>query len=116
MTAVLAPGVPVVVGDDGEPVPGACSDVHPDVMFPEEVNPTDLPETRVRKLPAIEEAKQVCRGCDLRDVCLAGALERREPFGVWGGLSTEERTRLLKDQANARKRAQRAGRQPEALW
>jgi WhiB family redox-sensing transcriptional regulator len=33
----------------------------------------------------VEQAKAMCRGCRARLVCLAGALERREPSGVWGG-------------------------------
>ena len=33
----------------------------------------------------VERAKAICRGCRARIACLAGALERREPWGVWGG-------------------------------
>ena len=33
----------------------------------------------------LELAKAHCRGCPLRAACLAGAIERREPCGVWGG-------------------------------
>lgn len=33
----------------------------------------------------VEDAKALCRGCPLRETCLAGALERGEPWGVWGG-------------------------------
>jgi len=33
----------------------------------------------------VEQAKAMCRGCGARLACLAGALERREPSGVWGG-------------------------------
>jgi WhiB family redox-sensing transcriptional regulator len=33
----------------------------------------------------VERAKAMCRGCRARIACLAGALERREPWGVWGG-------------------------------
>ena len=33
----------------------------------------------------VELAKAMCRGCRARLCCLAGALERREPSGVWGG-------------------------------
>jgi WhiB family transcriptional regulator, redox-sensing transcriptional regulator len=33
----------------------------------------------------VEQAKAMCRGCGARIACLAGALERREPCGVWGG-------------------------------
>jgi WhiB family redox-sensing transcriptional regulator len=33
----------------------------------------------------VETAKAVCASCPLRRECLAGALDRREPYGVWGG-------------------------------
>ena len=33
----------------------------------------------------VEFAKALCRTCPIREACLAGALERREPWGVWGG-------------------------------
>jgi WhiB family transcriptional regulator, redox-sensing transcriptional regulator len=33
----------------------------------------------------VEHAKSLCRTCPVRAACLAGALERREPWGVWGG-------------------------------
>ena len=33
----------------------------------------------------IARAKAICGRCALRDGCLAGALEREEPWGVWGG-------------------------------
>lgn len=33
----------------------------------------------------LEAAKDLCLGCPARRVCLAGAIERREPWGVWGG-------------------------------
>jgi WhiB family redox-sensing transcriptional regulator len=33
----------------------------------------------------VEQAKKMCRGCQARTACLAGALERREVCGVWGG-------------------------------
>lgn len=33
----------------------------------------------------LEQAKAMCADCPVRDHCLAGALERREPHGVWGG-------------------------------
>jgi WhiB family redox-sensing transcriptional regulator len=34
---------------------------------------------------ALEYAKSLCQDCPARLGCLAGALERREPWGVWGG-------------------------------
>jgi WhiB family redox-sensing transcriptional regulator len=33
----------------------------------------------------LERAKALCSGCPVRAACLAGALEREEPWGVWGG-------------------------------
>ena len=33
----------------------------------------------------VEVAKALCLDCPVRAECLAGALERREPWGVWGG-------------------------------
>jgi WhiB family redox-sensing transcriptional regulator len=37
------------------------------------------------EIPAIRAAKAICATCPLAEPCLAGALERREPWGVWGG-------------------------------
>jgi WhiB family redox-sensing transcriptional regulator len=33
----------------------------------------------------VEHAKSLCQGCPVQAMCLDGALERREPWGVWGG-------------------------------
>ncbi len=33
----------------------------------------------------VEFAKALCRSCPVREACLAGAIERAEPWGVWGG-------------------------------
>jgi len=33
----------------------------------------------------VEQAKALCRECPLIEGCLAGAIEREEPWGVWGG-------------------------------
>lgn len=33
----------------------------------------------------VEAAKALCQACPVVEACLAGALERREPWGVWGG-------------------------------
>jgi WhiB family transcriptional regulator, redox-sensing transcriptional regulator len=44
------------------------------------------PELWFAESPAgVEFAKSLCRTCPVREACLAGALERREPWGVWGG-------------------------------
>lgn len=33
----------------------------------------------------VELAKALCRECPIREGCLAGAVARHEPWGVWGG-------------------------------
>ena len=33
----------------------------------------------------IARAKAICAKCTTRETCLSGALEREEPWGVWGG-------------------------------
>ncbi|MFC5908257.1 WhiB family transcriptional regulator [Streptacidiphilus monticola] len=54
----------------GVPIP--CRTLDPEVFFAE--SPAD-----------VEYAKSLCGTCPVKAACLAGALERREPWGVWGG-------------------------------
>jgi WhiB family redox-sensing transcriptional regulator len=49
-----------------------CRAGNPDLWFAEK--PADL-----------EQAKDLCRSCPALAACLAGALDRGEPWGVWGG-------------------------------
>jgi WhiB family redox-sensing transcriptional regulator len=58
-----------------------CLGVDPDLFFPERGGST-------------REAKEVCRGCVVRQECLQYALDNSEKFGIWGGLSERERRRL----------------------
>lgn len=51
----------------------------------------------------VAEAKAVCGRCPVATACLTGALNRREPTGVWGGLTTQERRN-----AHRRRRASRS--------
>ncbi len=39
-------------------------------------------------------AKQLCNRCPVLDQCRKHALAVREPYGVWGGLSSGERAQL----------------------
>ena len=75
----------------------ACLDEDPELFFP-------IGNTGPALLQ-IEEAKQVCRRCDVRDACLQWALEAGQDHGVWGGLSEDERRAL-------KRRAARAGSAP----
>lgn len=40
---------------------------------------------------ATATAKQVCAGCPVRDACLQQALDNDERYGIWGGLTPQER-------------------------
>jgi WhiB family redox-sensing transcriptional regulator len=50
----------------------SCRKFDPDLWF------SDAPAE-------LELAKSLCGDCPLRLECLAGAIERAEPWGVWGG-------------------------------
>jgi WhiB family transcriptional regulator, redox-sensing transcriptional regulator len=52
--------------------PLPCRASHPQLWFSE--RPAEL-----------ELAKARCRPCPLRETCLSGAVQRSEPYGVWGG-------------------------------
>jgi len=69
-----------------------CLGVDPDLFFPERGAST-------------REAKEVCRGCVVREDCLEFALENGEKFGIWGGMSERERRRLRRQRALARRAA-----------
>ncbi|MBA3525112.1 MAG: WhiB family transcriptional regulator [Geodermatophilaceae bacterium] len=56
----------------GQPCELPCRVEDPDLWFAE--RPSEL-----------ELAKSFCAPCPLREQCLTGALDRREPWGVWGG-------------------------------
>ena len=46
----------------------------------------DDPELFFAESPEdVEFAKSLCGSCAVRMVCLAGAIARAEPWGVWGG-------------------------------
>jgi WhiB family redox-sensing transcriptional regulator len=54
------------------------------------------------------EGKAVCNGvqgvrgpCPVRDECLAFAFENRQHFGIWGGLSENERQELKRRERQA---------------
>lgn len=47
---------------------------------------TDAADLFFAERPAdLEQAKALCAGCPLIAECRQGALERAEPWGVWGG-------------------------------
>ncbi|MPZ66671.1 MAG: WhiB family transcriptional regulator [Pseudonocardiaceae bacterium] len=47
---------------------------------------SDDPDLWFAEAPAdLERAKALCADCPVRQACLASALRRQEPWGVWGG-------------------------------
>lgn len=63
----------VPVAEDAQKLPMLpCHVGDPDLWFAE--TPADL-----------ERAKVLCAQCPIRRQCLSAALEREEPWGVWGG-------------------------------
>ena len=50
-----------------------------------------------------EQAKAICQTCPLVDMCLAYALEAREPSSVWGGMTPKERAAMLRRNMRARR-------------
>jgi WhiB family redox-sensing transcriptional regulator len=53
------------------------------------------------------EAKSICNSCEVRSKCLEFAIAAGERFGVWGGLTSQERRSLV-----ARRTRAAAARRP----
>ncbi|WP_260327844.1 WhiB family transcriptional regulator [Streptomyces sp. Ag109_O5-1] len=69
----------------------ACRQEDPELFFPVGTSVDALVQTR--------QAKAVCAGCSERLACLAFALDTDQRYGVWGGLSEDER-RAMKRRSN----------------
>lgn len=59
-----------------------CAQTDPEFFFPDKDDPAYA-------------AKQICAVCTVRRECLDFALNHGQRFGVWGGLSPQERLDLL---------------------
>jgi WhiB family redox-sensing transcriptional regulator len=62
-----------------------CRQVDPELFFPEKGGGLARP------------GKRICGACEVRVECLEYALASRERFGIYGGLSENERRKLLRD-------------------
>lgn len=62
---------------------GRCREADPEQWYPEKGFPTRY-------------AKAICRRCPVRARCLKNALDTREPWGIWGGLTEHERQAILR--------------------
>ncbi|MFJ9693280.1 WhiB family transcriptional regulator [Kitasatospora sp. NPDC101183] len=79
---------------DGDLRGAACADSDTNLFFPD---PEEMgPETAEW---AERRAKMLCAGCPVKSLCLADALERKEPHGIFGGLNEAERRSLARRMA-----------------
>ena len=71
---------------------GACRDLDPEMFF----HPDG--ERGPRRRNRENAAKAVCASCPVIAACRAHALAVQEPYGIWGGLSEDDRTAILERQ------------------
>ena len=60
-----------------------CLGTDPEVFYPSSDEQAD-------------EARAICAICPVREPCLEAAIVAREKQGVWGGLTEQERRRLIR--------------------
>ena len=77
------------VGDWDWQVNAACRGMDTAAFFHPERERGSSRARRERK------AKAVCARCPVIENCLRWALTAREPYGIWGGMSAEERLAVL---------------------
>jgi WhiB family transcriptional regulator, redox-sensing transcriptional regulator len=82
---------------DGLDLPCRSSD-NPDLWFAD--TPADL-----------ERAKLLCLDCPVRAECLAGAMTRQEPWGVWGGEIFERGAVIARKRPRGRPRKEDVARE-----
>lgn len=76
-------------GDDADWMDSAlCAQTDPDEFFPD-------------KGGSPRDAKRICAACEVRADCLEYALAHNILFGVWGGLTPDERRRLARARTGA---------------
>ena len=63
---------------------GMCASADPELFFPD---------------PGADasEARAICRACPVRRICLDYALDTHQKFGIWGGMTENQRRRLRRD-------------------
>jgi len=70
----------------------ACRGVDPGIFHPDDEEENEH---------AADAAKAVCFECPVRGACLEHAITVREKHGVWGGLTSRERRRLIRRRRRA---------------
>lgn len=72
---------------------GLCATDDPDRWFPTVSNSTP---GRAEEIAAV---KAICWACPVRRACLEWAVAAREPHGIWGGMTEQERALLRRRRA-----------------
>ncbi|MGH3468908.1 MAG: WhiB family transcriptional regulator [Thermocrispum sp.] len=67
-----------------------CAQTDPELFFPER-----------GQIDVLRAAKRVCAECPLQVECREYAIQRGEPFGVWGGTTERERRRIRTERRKA---------------
>lgn len=70
------------IKEHGDPI---CRTTDPEVWFPEQGDGSK---------ESVRQAKKWCKECPVQMECLAYAVANREAFGIWGGLTVEERSKM----------------------
>ena len=84
------PIAPRPVADEWEwQYEGACRGMDPEMFF--QPDGERGPRRRNRE----NAAKAVCASCPVLKLCRDHALAIQEPYGIWGGLSEDDRTTIL---------------------
>ena len=68
---------------------GACRSMDSEMFF----HPDG--ERGPRRRNRENAAKTICASCPVIDACRTHALAVQEPYGIWGGLSEDDRTAIL---------------------
>ena len=86
----ISPQAPRPVADEWEwQFDGACRGMDPEMFF----HPDG--ERGPRRRNRENAAKAVCSSCPVLQLCRDHALAIQEPYGIWGGLSEDDRAVLL---------------------
>ncbi|MGW1814241.1 WhiB family transcriptional regulator [Streptomyces sp. NPDC002125] len=73
---------------------GACRTEEPSQFFPD--------GSTGGWVPVIDHAKTICARCPVIATCRTWALNTRQPYGIWGGLTEQERHRVQRRVENNR--------------
>lgn len=64
-----------------------CKEVGPDIFFTE-------------KEDKVQQAREICSGCEVKNDCLEYAIDKKSEHGTWGGY-TEDEIRVIRRKRRA---------------